>query len=79
MNEMNVALPETLKNFVDDEVSARGYGNSSEYVCALIRREQDRQRLRTLVLDGAASPQKTVADAEYFDQLRSRVRNSGRT
>ena len=78
MNEMNVALPETLKNFVDDEVSARGYGNSSEYVCALIRREQDRQRLRTLVLEGAASPRDTVADAKYFDRLRSRVRDSGR-
>ena len=78
MNEMNVALPEMPKDFVDDQVSARGYGNSSEYVCALIRREQDRQRLRALVLEGAASPRDTVADTEYFNRLRGRVRDSGR-
>ena len=74
MNTMNVALPEKLKNFVDDQVSAQGYGTSSEYVCELIRKEQDRQRLRALVLEGAASPRETVADAEYFDRLRGRVR-----
>ena len=79
MNRMNVALPETLKKFVDNQVSAQGYGTSSEYVCELIRREKDRQRLRSLVLEGAASPQETVADAEYFDRLRGRVSDSGRT
>ena len=72
---MNISLPETLKSFVDDQVAGRGYGTSSEYVRELIRKDQDRQRLRALILDGAASPRDTVVDTDYFDQLRGRVRS----
>ena len=75
---MNVSLPEALKDFVEDQVSARGYSTSSEYVRELIRKDQDRQRLRGLLLEGAASPQAATADADYFDQLRGRVREAGR-
>ncbi|MDE0379458.1 MAG: type II toxin-antitoxin system ParD family antitoxin [Rhodospirillales bacterium] len=75
---MNVSLPEALKDFVEDQVSARGYSTSSEYVRELIRRDRDRQRLRGLLLEGAASPQAATADADYFDKLRSRVREAGR-
>ena len=78
MSTMNVSLPEALKDFVEEQVSARGYSTSSEYVRELIRREQDRQCLRDLLLEGAASPQAAAADAGYFDRLRSRVRQAGR-
>ena len=75
---MNVSLPEALKDFVEDQVSARGYSTSSEYVRELIRKDQDRQRLRGLLLEGAASSQAATADADYFDQLRDRAREAGR-
>jgi len=32
MSTMNISLPETLKTFVDEQVSQRGYGSSGEYV-----------------------------------------------
>ena len=75
---MNISLPEALKSFVDRQVNARGYSTSSEYVRELIRKDQDRQRLRGLLLEGAASPSAVKADANYFDRLRSRVRDAGR-
>lgn len=75
---MNISLPDALKSFVDGQVSARGYTSSSEYVGELIRKDQDRQRLRGLLLEGAASPRATLADAGYFDRLRSQVREAGR-
>lgn len=75
MTTMNISLPETLKAFVDEQVSGRGYGTSSEYVRELIRKDQGRQHLRSLLLDGAASPAGAEADAGYFDGLRARVRN----
>lgn len=70
---MNISLPETLKTFVDEQVSQRGYGTSSEYVRELIRKDQDRQQLRSLLLAGAASPPAGAADAAYFTGLRDRV------
>jgi antitoxin ParD1/3/4 len=74
MSTMNISLPETLKSFVDEQVSGRGYGTSSEYVRELIRKDQDRQKLRGLLLEGAASPPTQPADDGYLDRLRDRVR-----
>lgn len=73
MSTMNISLPDALKAFVDDQVSQRGYGTSSEYVRELIRRDQDRLQLRQLLLAGAASAPAAPADAAYFADLRARV------
>ena len=72
---MNISLPETLKAFVDEQVSGRGYGTSSEYVRDLIRGDQDRQRLRGLLLEGASSAATEPVDGAYFDSLREGVRS----
>jgi antitoxin ParD1/3/4 len=71
---MNISLPDALKVFVDEEVRRRGYGTSSEYVRELIRKDQDRQKLRSLLLAGAASVPTAPADAGYFEALRERVK-----
>jgi antitoxin ParD1/3/4 len=73
MTTMNISLPEALKAFVDEQVAGRGYGTSSEYVRDLIRKEQDRQRLRELLLEGAESGPGQKVDARYFEELRARV------
>ncbi|MCU0841521.1 MAG: type II toxin-antitoxin system ParD family antitoxin [Thiobacillaceae bacterium] len=73
MTTMNVSLPDALKAYIDSQVAKRGYGTSSEYVRELIRKDQDRQQLRDLLLAGAGSPPTTPADAPYFDALRERV------
>jgi antitoxin ParD1/3/4 len=77
MSTMNISLPESLKTFVDEQVSQRGYGTSSEYVRELIRKDQDRLHLRNLLLEGASSAPTTPADNTYFNALRERVRSSG--
>lgn len=74
MATMNVSLPENLRSFVERQVADRGFGTSSEYMRELIRRDQDRQQLRALLLEGAESPPGTPADDAYFDNLRQRVK-----
>jgi antitoxin ParD1/3/4 len=73
MSTMNISLPDALKSFVDDQVSQRGYGTSSEYVRELIRKDQDRLQLRNLLLAGAESPVAGPADLTYFSGLRDRI------
>jgi len=74
MSTMNISLPDSLKSFVDAQVAEGGYGTSSEYVRELIRRDQDRLRLRSLILEGAESARsKTVLDKDYFTALRAKA------
>ena len=77
MSTMNIWLPEALKSFVDQQVSVRDYSSPSEYVRELIRKDQDRQHLRGLLLESAVSPPAVTADADYFGRLRDRVREAG--
>jgi antitoxin ParD1/3/4 len=74
MTTMNISLPDSLKAFVDQQVSSRGYGTSSEYVRELIRKDQDRTQLRNLLTAGAASKPGKEIDSAYFDRLRKQVR-----
>lgn len=76
---MNISLPDSLKAFVDDQVSTRGYGTSSEYVRELIRKDQDRLALRAMLLAGAQSAPTAPTTEAYFDELRRHVKASAGT
>jgi len=78
MSTMNISLPDSLKAFVDKQVSQRGYGTSSEYVRELIRSDHDRLLLRKLLLAGASSAPTKPVDETYFEGLRERVRGAAR-
>jgi antitoxin ParD1/3/4 len=71
---MNISLPEQLKRYVDEQVAGGAYGTSSEYIRELIRRDRDREALRALLLEGAASAAGAPASAAYFDDLRRQAR-----
>lgn len=76
MGTMDNSLPDALKSFVDDQASQRGYSTSSEYVRELIRKNQDRQHLRSLLLAGAESAPTAPVDGSYFESLRARARKA---
>jgi len=75
---MNISLPDSLKDFVDEQVNQGGYGTSSEYVRELIRKDQDRLRLRGLLLAGAGSAPTKPVDDTYFDSLRRKAKAAKR-
>lgn len=76
MSTMNISLPDSMKSFVDEQVAERGYGTSSEYVRELIRKDQQRLELRSLLLEGGLSAPAGEADKAYFEALRKRVRGA---
>ena len=74
---MNIALPEPLRAYVAQRVESGDYGNTSEYVRDLIRkdqREQRIQRLRALVEDGLASGRATADGPTDWDELEAIAR-----
>ena len=78
MSTMSISLPDALKSFVDEQVTQRGYGTSSEYVRELIRKDADVLRLRGMLIQGAASAPAAPVDASYFSTLRERVKKRAR-
>lgn len=59
MTSMNVSLPESMKQFVEEQVEKRAFSTPSEYVRALIREAQvsaQQEELERLLLEGVDSP-----------------------
>jgi antitoxin ParD1/3/4 len=74
MTTMNISLPEALKAFVDEQVAARGYASSSEYVRDLLRREREHAALAALLREGAESGPGVPVDDAFFARMRGRAR-----
>jgi antitoxin ParD1/3/4 len=71
---MNISLPETMKEFVDEQVQSGGYGSASEYIRDLVRRDQKERteaRLETLLLDGLNSGEDIPVTPEFWEKLRT--------
>jgi len=74
---MNISLPDSLRPLSTNRSRSAVTATSSEYVRELIRKDQERQHLRGLLLEGAASAPAGPADAAYFEGLRRRVGGHG--
>jgi antitoxin ParD1/3/4 len=73
---MSFALPESMREYVDERVRGGNYGNTSEYLRELIRRDQHDQsvqRLRNLIADGLASGEGREVTEDVVAELRERA------
>lgn len=79
MPTMNVSLPTPMKDWVEAQLSGGEYGNASEYVRDLIRRDQERKRkiaaFQKLVDEGLASGVSDKTVEEIFDEARRIARS----
>ncbi len=70
---MNISLPPTLKDWVDEQVSRRGFGTASEFVRQMLREEQQRQvreRIDAALVEGIESGPSTPMTAQDWDDIR---------
>ena len=70
---MSFALPDELRRYIDDRVQSGEYGNTSEYLRELIRRDQQymaERRLRALIADGLDSGDPRPATTDVIDEIR---------
>jgi antitoxin ParD1/3/4 len=75
-NTMSFALPESLRAYIDARVETGHYGNTSEYLRELVRKDREDQakkRLRELITEGLASGPGRPANPELFAEIRDRA------
>lgn len=73
---MSFALPEALRSYVDQRVRSGLYGNTSEYLRELIRRDQEEQakkRLRELIEEGLNSGSAVELTPKVAAKLKERA------
>jgi antitoxin ParD1/3/4 len=73
---MSFALPQELRSYVDQRVRSGRYGNTSEYLRDLIRRDQDeqaRRRLRELIEEGLRSGPGRALTPKVAAELKRRA------
>ena len=73
---MSFALPEALRSYVDQRVRSGQYGNTSEYLRELIRRDQEEQakkRLSELIEEGLNSGSARELTPSVAAELKNRA------
>ena len=73
---MSFALPEAMRSYIDQRVRSGQYGNTSEYLRELIRRDQEEQakkRLRDLIAEGLNSGPGQVLTPQRTAQLKKQA------
>lgn len=84
MTSLNISLPQSLKDYVEEQAKGGGYSTPSEYVRALVREDQRRhnqQKLEALLLEGLNSGGSIAITPEYLEKKRQQLikRQSKRT
>jgi antitoxin ParD1/3/4 len=78
-NTMSVALPEPMRAFISARVNGGDYGNTSEYIRDLVRKDQTEQaklRLRNLIEEGLTSGPALAHDDEDERELLAIARGT---
>ena len=77
MATMNVSLPDQMKQWVEDQVQTGRYGNASDYVRDLVRRDQERADRKAqfdrLVQEGRDSGTSALSMDEIFAEAKLRA------
>lgn len=75
MTTLTISLPESLRDFIEQQVKTKGFGNTSEYVRSLVRNAQEAEsikRLETLLLEGLESGGEDIeADQKFWSDLKA--------
>ncbi|GCL39811.1 putative addiction module antidote protein, CopG/Arc/MetJ family [Sphaerospermopsis reniformis] len=76
MKSMNISLPDTMRDYIEEQVAQRGYSSVSEYFRELVRQDQKqkaKEQLQTLLLESLNSGNTTEMTAQDWEDIRQAV------
>ena len=77
MQTMNISLPDPMKEFVEERVSAGAYSSASEYVRELVRADQKRhakEQLEQILLNAMNSGDPFEVTPEMLEDIKLKLR-----
>ncbi len=76
MTTVNISLPDSMRDFINEQVEKGGYSTTSEYIRHLIRQDLERvqkSRIEKLLLEGLDSGEVIEITDEWWEQKRSQL------
>jgi antitoxin ParD1/3/4 len=76
MTTLNISLPESMEDFISEQVAKGDYSTASEYIGHLIRQELERvtkTQIETLLLEGLDSGESIEITDEWWEQKRTEL------
>jgi antitoxin ParD1/3/4 len=76
MQTMNISLPDPMKQFVEEQVTAGDYSSASEYMRELVRTDQRRtakERLERTLLESLLEGEAQEATPEFWSAVREEL------
>lgn len=73
MTTLNISLPESMREFIDQQIDSGGYSTASEYIRHLIRLDQEKaekKQIEKLLLEGLNSGEPVEITDEWWSQKR---------
>jgi antitoxin ParD1/3/4 len=77
MQTMNISLPDPMKEYVEEQVSAGGYSSASEYIRELVRTDQKakaKDALEDVLIDALQSGDAIEITPQKWNELRQNIR-----
>ena len=76
MTQLKISLPESLQQFIDQQVKQGGYSNTDEYIYHLILEEQKRntqQQLEEMLIAGLDSGNPIEITDDWWENKRAEL------
>jgi antitoxin ParD1/3/4 len=74
MGTFNVALPETVRRYVEEQVATGRYSDAGEYLCALIAADREHEVLEAQILEGLRSGPPKEMTSDNWNSLKEELR-----
>jgi antitoxin ParD1/3/4 len=71
MTTINISVPDSIQDFIDEQVARGGYGSTDEYIHQLINKEVERinqERVEALLLEGLDSGEPIEITDDWWEQ-----------
>lgn len=76
MTTVNISLPDSMRDFINEQVEKCGYSTTSEYIRHLIRQDLEKvqqSRIEKLLLEGLDSGEVIEITDEWWEQKRTQL------
>ena len=76
ITNISISFPESVREFIEEQVSAYGFGTASEYLRELVlqdKKRKEQEKLEVMLLKAMESGNRIEVTAEYWERKKAEL------